>query len=238
MASLALPWKRLAALACLCGLFGAAASLAAGPAPTSTAAKAFVPSIYWRERVSLFDVANRPAAVVMLGDSLTDRAEWRELLPAHDVVNRGIEADTTEGLLARLPQVQALRPRAVFLMIGINDLTSGHAVAEIVPRYRTIVNTLREGGAEVFIESVLPCSEEVTPLPDCVAQNRKVSQLNAQLATLARQTSARYVDIASRMTGQRGLRRAYTLDGQHLTGAGYVVWRDVVAPLMPASPGQ
>ena len=39
------------------------------------------------------------ADIVMLGDSMTEFAEWNELLGRNDVVNRGIRGDITEGML-------------------------------------------------------------------------------------------------------------------------------------------
>ena len=48
--------------------------------------------------------------VVMIGDSLTDGAEWREIFPDQKIVNRGIDSDTTDGVLARLDEIVSIKP--------------------------------------------------------------------------------------------------------------------------------
>jgi hypothetical protein len=62
-----------------------------------------------RERLVSFFAANpiAPGQVVFLGDSLTDGARWDELFPGIPVRNRGVPADTTADVLARLDQVTA-----------------------------------------------------------------------------------------------------------------------------------
>ncbi|MGB9898194.1 GDSL-type esterase/lipase family protein, partial [Thermanaerothrix sp.] len=60
--------------------------------------------------------------IVFLGDSITDGARWDELFPGLSVKNRGINADTTRGVLARLDSILQGQPAAIFLLIGTNDL--------------------------------------------------------------------------------------------------------------------
>jgi len=42
----------------------------------------------------------------MVGDSITELADWRAFLPGFDVVNQGISGDTTVGLLKRIELVK------------------------------------------------------------------------------------------------------------------------------------
>ena len=84
----------------------------------------------WRERRSAWAsrVEADRDAVVFLGDSITQ--EWGDGLnaafPGVKLVNRGISGDTTRGVLIRLEEdVLALRPAAVVLLIGTNDLEEG-----------------------------------------------------------------------------------------------------------------
>ena len=80
----------------------------------------------WAERHAAWqrDTNNETGAVVFLGDSITQG--WNSLakvFPDFKVVNRGIGGDTTRGVLYRLnADVLALKPTAVVLLIGINDI--------------------------------------------------------------------------------------------------------------------
>jgi hypothetical protein len=86
----------------------------------------------WRERRQSFaqTVRRDRGAVVFLGDSITHG--WGDDLggnfPTLKGANRGIGGDTSRGVLVRLREdVLVLRPRAVVLLIGTNDIEQGAA---------------------------------------------------------------------------------------------------------------
>jgi lysophospholipase L1-like esterase len=90
----------------------------------------------WRERRSAWakERARDEGAVVFLGDSITQL--WGDALPTAfpgvKIANRGISGDTTRGVLIRLQDdVLVLKPKAVVLLIGTNDLDE-HATPEII----------------------------------------------------------------------------------------------------------
>lgn len=209
----------------------AAGSTHAG-APATVAAAQRPP--YWRERTTQFEAFSAPADVVMLGDSLTDGAEWAEIFPEQRIVNRGIDADTADGVRARLGSVLAVRPKVVFLMIGINDFADPQrSVDAVFADVRAVVMQLQAGGAAVVVQSTLPCQEQLGAWKFCAAINGRVRALNLRLATLASRR-VHWVDLASVLTTTDGVKREYTFDGVHLNGAGYRRWHDAIAPLMPA----
>jgi lysophospholipase L1-like esterase len=229
--------RRWSAVSALLAAFATApptsAQVAAGAARAAEAAPTSRPA-YWRERTSLFRAFAGHADVVMLGDSLTDGAEWHEIFPDQAIVNRGIDGDTADGVRERLDDVLALRPLAVVLMIGINDLTDGgRSVEAVFADVRAIVGRLTAAGARVVLMSTLPCHVTLGAWKSCAAAAAGVRALDLRLAGLA-SAGVAYVDLASRLAGEAGLRPEYTYDGVHLNGDGYRVWRDAIAGLMPA----
>src|SRR5882672_7029633 len=82
------------------------------------------------------------ASIVMLGDSLTEGAPWRELTGCLSLVNRGIGGDTTTRLRGRLDEVLKLKPRAIFLMIGVNDISLSVPRSTSVENLRAILDRL------------------------------------------------------------------------------------------------
>jgi lysophospholipase L1-like esterase len=214
----------LATAALLCG-----APAFAAPAAAPVQAQR---SPYWNERTSFFRTFGQHADVVMVGDSLTDAAEWREMFPQLSIVNRGIDNDTTDGVLARLDDIVAARPRLAFVMIGINDFSNAHAgVAGVLSNYRAIVARLRQAGIKVIIESTLPCNETLGKWKSCNAINVKIRKLDEQLAKLASADVA-YADLAALLTDAHGVKKEFTYDGVHLNGEGYRIWRDAIAHYM------
>jgi lysophospholipase L1-like esterase len=168
------------------------------------------------------------APVVMLGDSLTQRAQWNEITGCGFVANRGIGGDVSAGVLRRLDDVTKLRPSAVFLMIGINDISTNVPTETIVGNVRRTIGRLHDAGAKVYLTLVLPVTRGYVP-----KMNPKVAELNAAYVALAQETKATVVDFRQEMRTEDGaLRNELSIDGIHLGPEGYRVWRDAVTPLV------
>jgi len=168
------------------------------------------------------------AAIVMLGDSLTEGAPWHELTGCPDLVNRGIGGDTTQRVLDRLDEVAKLKPRAVFLMIGVNDITRGVAPAATLGNLRAILDRLEALKTRTFLAYVLPVTASY-PKKDF---NDQITALNGKIAgVLAEHPATAAIDLRPLLRGADGyLREELSFDGLHLSPKGYAVWRDAIAP--------
>ncbi|MDB5945481.1 MAG: hypothetical protein JWQ33_507 [Ramlibacter sp.] len=219
-----------AAIALLLALCAGQPAGAAEPQPAPEPER----SSYWRERTSFFRTFAHRAEVVMIGDSLTDGAEWAEMFPDQDIANRGIDSDTTDGVLARIGDVVAARPRQAFVMIGINDFADPRRdVDAVFANYRAIVSRLGRGGVKVVVQSTLPCNEAKAAWKSCASINGKIRQLNARLATLA-SAGVTFVDLWPLLAADGNLKSGLTYDGVHLNGEGYRLWKRGIAASMPA----
>jgi lysophospholipase L1-like esterase len=161
---------------------------------------------------------------ILVGDSLS---MWfpREKLPTGKLwLNQGISGDTSSGVLKRLGAFSATRPDVIYVMAGINDLRKGASDDTILRNYRRIVRRLRETHpkAQIIVESILP-----TRLPKL--SNSRIRHINDQLAQIAKQEGANYLNIYSWFTDMEGnLRPELTTDGLHLSQEGYDVWRSAL----------
>jgi len=187
-------------------------------------------SFYYRHRSSQFQILPRSgSSILFLGDSLTDEGEWIELFEDLRIKNRGISGDTTDGILARLSQVIEHCPEKIFLMIGINDLLNeGKSPLEISQNYRSILaNIHRETPAtQVFIQSVLPINNQRYGI---FLDNTQVTELNSYLQELAKEFSFSYIDLFTHLSDRQGqLDARYTLDGVHLNGPAYLLWKTAI----------
>ncbi|OHD65201.1 MAG: hypothetical protein A2176_14195 [Spirochaetes bacterium RBG_13_51_14] len=182
---------------------------------------------YYQDKVSLFRIERRTGGgIVFIGDSLTDRCEWSELLNRCDVVNRGIDGDTTDGVLDRISDVTKLKPAQLFIMVGGNDIVHGRKEREIADNYRKILARIRAESplTRIYVQSILPTVYQIVPL-----LRNSIQELNGRLKTFADNRQVIYVDIYTHMADKNGdLKSAYTSDGTHLNGRGYLVWRDVL----------
>jgi len=198
------------------------------------------PALESREqaRAGLFhDLAAAPAIrrdVVVLGDSLTDRGEWWELLD-RPVANRGIAADTVADVRARLADVVALAPRVVFVLIGVNDLLEGVAPERMAADHAALIAELRRQlpQARIVSESLLPIRDELVAYDEPLA-TATVQRANALLAHAAAASGADWLDVNRLLADASGeLDPRYSSDGLHLTAAGYRVWAGALRPYLP-----
>src|SRR5579872_6882724 len=76
-----------------------------------------------------------PKRVVFMGDSITDAWHLDEFFPGKPYVNRGISGQTTPQMLVRMfPDVIDLKPAAVIILAGTNDIArnTGPVTAEMI----------------------------------------------------------------------------------------------------------
>lgn len=173
--------------------------------------------------------------IVMLGNSLTERGAWADILQDSLVLNRGIGGDCVAGMTARLGAIVAGKPRALFLMAGVNDLIFSKITPEaLLGQYERLLDAIRTASPRttVFIQSLLPLDE--TQNEEYFAgKNVHIETFNALLRETARQRGLDYIDIRSRMARDGKMPAEYTVDGIHLNAAGYAVWSDVLRPYLP-----
>ena len=119
-------------------------------------------SPYYLSKVSQFNELkdSDKFSIVMIGDSITDGAEWYELLKNNEVQNRGIGGDTTKGILDRLDTINKSIKKA-FIMIGINDIAGYKRVDEIYNNYIKILEDLER--------------KDINPNPDIKIEPIKVT---------------------------------------------------------------
>lgn len=174
-------------------------------------------------RKSLFENLEPSATdVVFVGDSITERSEWSELFPNVSIKNRGIGSDTTFGVKDRLEEVIKLKPKKVFLMMGINDLQQNVKTDEILKNYETIVISLKQKlpNAEIYVQSTLPVNNQLFKL-----DNKKVQELDSKLQLFSSKNKLVYVDLYNKLADKNGdLKSSYTADGIHLKGEAYQIW--------------
>ncbi len=159
--------------------------------------------------------------IVMLGDSISFRGDWRRLLDAHEVINKGIDGDTTYGVLYRMERIDPATIDVLSLMLGINDIAQGEKAEDICERMATILDHF--SGVRRVVTSTLHVSAEIV---DAGAMNAEVDALNRCLESVAAARNIPFIDLNVLLSDARGLKPQYTLDGVHLTYAAYTIWSE------------
>jgi lysophospholipase L1-like esterase len=169
--------------------------------------------------------------IIMLGNSLTAGAEWSELLNRNNVLNRGIIGDDTHGILSRLTSVTDLKPKKIFLLIGINDLlreTPQYIAAQMVQILTAIKQKTPQ--TTIFVESLLPVHHTYRRNP---IRNADIRVVNDSLRHISTRLDAIFLDIYPQFADTNGnLRSDLSSDGIHLNGKGYMLLATQVRPFM------
>jgi lysophospholipase L1-like esterase len=178
--------------------------------------------VEYLSRMTLFSALPGNAQIIMLGDSFTQLADWRELFPDLSILNRGISGDTTDGVLERLNEVISRHPKLVFLMIGVNDLQRRVPVRTVEKNIHSIISRLRACNIEPIVQAILFVSDDAIV-------NRRIATLNAAISGWCAEKGIAYLDMNPTLAPDGGLLTTYTCDGVHLNGAGYLCWRTIMA---------
>lgn len=168
--------------------------------------------------------------VVFLGDSITAIENWNALLGVSYVANAGISGDTTDDVLGRLDAAIAHKPRKLFLMIGVNDLLKNREVDYIFKNYETILSRIKTQSPDtiIYLQSVLPVDKNVLKMEGFDEQ--KVLALNEKIKSLVDGKNVIFIDLYASFCGNNNkIYRKYTVDGLHLSAAGYAVWKNLIA---------
>ncbi|MCR5709626.1 MAG: hypothetical protein K6G79_04000 [Bacteroidales bacterium] len=189
-------------------------------------------SDYYKHRVSMFRaMPETQGKIVMLGNSLNNNALWNELFPFGYVINRGISGDVVDGVHQRLGEVIADAPQKIFVVTATNDFindTTATALS-VWEKYESLIRDIRRELPEttLYIQSTLPLNPKSKFYPGF---NERADELNKLLEAGSDRYDYIYLDIAAELSDENGdLRDEYTVDGIHLSAAGYFQWASVLA---------
>jgi lysophospholipase L1-like esterase len=177
-----------------------------------------------------------PDRVVFLGDSITDIWKLPDYFPGKHYINRGISGQTTPQMLVRLfPDVINLKPKAMVLLAGTNDIAqnTGPETFEMVTQnIQAMTELAQDHGVKVILCALTPVSDYAAQKQTTNRPPADILKLNAWLRDYAARTGSGFVDYYTATVDQNGmLRKELSNDGLHPNAAGY----KIMAPLVEAA---
>jgi len=188
--------------------------------------------------------------VVFMGDSITDGWRLAEFFPGKPYVNRGISGQTTAQMLVRMyPDVIDLKPAAVIILAGTNDIsqnTGPETITMVQENLMAMTELAQKHGIKVILCSLTPISD-YAPMPvglgnppqttegpkrKLIQSTRRppsqIVQLNEWIKTYAASVDAIYADYFSAVVDTDGmLKEGYSEDGLHPNAKGYALMAPV-----------
>jgi lysophospholipase L1-like esterase len=180
--------------------------------------------------------------IVFLGDSITEG--WKAKRPGffrEGRVCRGISGQTTPQMLLRtMADVVDLKPRAVHIMAGTNDVAgnTGPMTPEMTEdNFRAMTAIARQHRIKVLLASIPPAAG--FPWRPGLETRRPIAALNAWLKGFARESGAIWVDYGRVLDdGAGAMRPGMAYDGVHPTEAGYDAMATVIEPILARTLGR
>lgn len=171
-------------------------------------------------------VHERPK-VVFIGDSITEI--WRHHDPdffSNGILGRGISGQTSSQTLVRFyPDVVALKPIAVHILCGSNDIagnTGPTTPQDFKNNIMTMLDIAEINGIKVLLGSITP-SVRFSHRPE-VKPAARIAELNDWLCKVASERGVVFIDYFTALAAEdRSLSPEYTNDGLHPNAAGYSV---------------
>jgi lysophospholipase L1-like esterase len=187
--------------------------------------------------VRLNEFSSDPAKngdIIFIGDSITEGGKaWSSRFDRNNIKNRGISGDVTDGVIARLGEIFYFKPKAVFIMIGVNDLFNLHYKKEIPsPEYvgnnvLSIIEQINEKSPEtkVYLQTLLPTHEDF--------MNENILKVNTMLKQQKGESNYMLIDLNASFKNEKGfLKEEFTYDGVHLNENGYKHWVEILRPMI------
>jgi lysophospholipase L1-like esterase len=163
---------------------------------------------------------------VFLGNSITAGTDWAKLLNLPQAKNRGISGDITFGVLERLQDVIDAKPKKVFILIGINDISRNIPDSLILRNYKLMIDRIRKGSkkTQIYFNTLLPVNASFAKFKNHYGKDDHILYINSEIKKLAAK-NVTIIDLYQQFLDQDNhLKAELTKDGLHLIPEGYQVW--------------
>jgi len=178
-----------------------------------------------------------------IGTSVTDGERWPDQLvervPSVELVgNPAVNGYTSLDLInEELPQLEALQPELVSILIGVNDVVQGVPDSQYAGNVAIILEELRTRLPAERIICVATPDYTLTPLGasfgDPVQQGDAIVRFNAILREACETRGMRFVpeifEISQAVQADPSL---VADDGLHPSGKQYSLWVDAISPVV------
>tara|TARA_B110000238_G_scaffold38079_1_gene40123 strand:- start:35 stop:706 length:672 start_codon:yes stop_codon:yes gene_type:complete len=171
--------------------------------------------------------------VVFLGNSITQGGKnWSKRLNYPNIKNRGIGGDVTDGVLARIDEIVYFKPKAVFLLIGINDLwnngspdnPSAEYIGNNIIKIAQVISA-KAPKTKVYVQTVLPIDKEI--------YKNNILKVNEIIEANEKENAYEIIDLYSIFATENGLiKKELSSDGIHLNEKGYNTWVEFIKPIV------
>ena len=178
-----------------------------------------------RQIILYYTLSRMDNPIIIVGDSIVEASTLPRELCGHAIVNAGLDgASTTSDLGTWLIDVLDGKPAAAIVVsLGTNDaLGAARSRPQFEANYSALLAKLSKATARVIVLAIpsIDVLRRVTSEMQTEAM-RRINDYNSALPELSAESGATFVALPPMPT-------PHTIDGVHLSAAGYQVWGQAV----------
>ncbi len=170
-------------------------------------------------------------AILFVGSSSIRMWKTQESFPDYPVINRGFGGSHISDVNFYMNDiVLKYKPRVIVFYAGDNDIAGGKSPQQVFEDYLSFVKTVKENlpDIRVIYIPIKPSIARWNMWPD-------MERTNALIKDYSQKNSFLYVaDTATPMLGTDGKPKSglFLDDGLHLNEKGYVLWTEILKPVL------
>jgi lysophospholipase L1-like esterase len=178
-----------------------------------------------RQVILYYTLSRVENPIIILGDSIVEASTMPRELCGHAIVNAGLDgASTTSDLGTWLIDVLDGKPvAAIVVSLGTNDaLGAARSRPQFEANYSALLAQLSKATARVIVLAIpsIDVLRRVTSQMQTEAMGR-INDYNSALPELSAESGATFAALPQMPT-------PHTIDGVHLSAAGYQLWNQAV----------
>jgi hypothetical protein len=172
--------------------------------------------------------------LAMIGDSITAVSPDQRICgrPVLRVAYGGAQIE--DALQDLMPLLAGSRPAALVIAIGVNDAqrriakSQDRLLADVAVRYRTLLQQAKALTPNVAVVQAPPVAQG-QPMGDVFFDPSLITAINTLIRDAAADAGIPVFSLSGLARSDGFARDGVTLDGVHLSAAGYGIWRDVAS---------
>ena len=194
---------------------------------TSIAKKQAVAESHRRSRQTIlyYTLSRIDNPIIVLGDSIVEASTLPRELCGHAIVNAGLDGTSTTSELGDwlLDALDGKTAAAIVIALGINDaLGAARDLPQFEANYGSLVATLSKATAHVIMLGIPPLdASSRLPVLTRTKATPLIDSYNAALPALAVRSGTTFAALPPLPT-------PHTIDGVHLSAAGYELWNEAI----------
>jgi lysophospholipase L1-like esterase len=177
-----------------------------------------------RQLILHFTLARTDDPIIVLGDSIVEASALPRSLCGHPIVNAGLSGASTASDLGHWLAGALAGKRAALIVIalGTNDALTERSRQAFATSYANLLAELSKLTDRVVVMAIPPVEARGNVTAEARDQAMDtINGYNSMLPDLAQKSGAGFVALPAMPEG-------HTIDGVHLSAAGYLVWDKAV----------